>query len=75
MRRVMIPFRWFMVLLPGTILVVSTVHRDWRSALLSAAVMAVAGLFIGADSADRELGRLSEQLAARRHGHDDADDP
>ena len=44
----MTPFQWFMVVLPGVILIVSAVQRDWRPAVLSAAVMAVAVLFIRA---------------------------
>jgi hypothetical protein len=63
-----------MVVLPWIFLVVSAVQRDWRSALLSAALMAIAGLFIGPDSADRELERPSEQLAASRRDHDGADE-
>jgi hypothetical protein len=54
-----------MVVLPWIFLVVSAVQRDWRSALLSAALMAIAGLFIGADSADRELERLSAAACSK----------
>jgi hypothetical protein len=55
-----------MVVLPGVILIVSAVQRDWRPAVLSAAVMAVAVLFIGAHFSNREVKRLEEQRRVHR---------
>jgi hypothetical protein len=55
-----------MVVLPGVILIVSAVQWDWRPAVLSAAAMAVAVLFIGAHFANREVKRLEEQRRVDR---------
>jgi hypothetical protein len=54
-----------MVVLPGVILIVSAVPRDRRPAV-SAAVMAVAVLFIGAHFVNREVKRLEEQRRVDR---------